>query len=509
MAESRGRRHFLAASMTESDFMPRSLATRSDAPLVRRLGLIALLTSAIVASGATPLSAQSRPTITDDVRPFVSVDAPVVALTHVRLIDGTGTPPRDDQTVIITGSRITSVGAAATTPVPSGARVVDLSGHTVIPGLVGLHEHTYFGGVKRITQMSTSAPLLYLAFGVTTAMSAGSMLPYQELNMARAVNAGRLPGPRFLITGPYLDGANTRSGNAKSLATPAEAARTLAYWHAEGVRWVKVQGTISRAMLGEVVRQAHARGMKVTGHLCSVTFAEAASLGIDALQHGFITNSEYVPDKKPDVCPPENMRIQTDVDVGSAEVQASIKALAKTKAAVVSTLAVYETFSPERFKLDTAAMAMLEPDVRREVEANYANIRGSGLIVSQKLLASMMRWERDFVAAGGLLGAGSDPWGTGFLPGFGNIRNYEMLLEAGFPPAQAIQILTFNGARILGMEREIGAVTAGRQADLVVVRGDPTATPRDLYNVTTVFRAGVGYDSGKLRAAARGLVGVR
>ena len=154
-------------------------------------------------------------------------------------------------------------------------------------------------------------------------------------------------------------------------------------------------------------------------------------------------------------------------------------------------------------------MAMLEPDVRREVEQNYANIRQGGLIVTNRLLQNMMRWERDFVAAGGLLGAGSDPWGTGFLPGFGNIRNYEMLREAGFPPEQAVQILTLNGARILGMEREIGAVTAGRQADLVVVRGDPVAKTRDLYNVVTVFRAGVGYDSAKLREAARGLVGVR
>ena len=474
-----------------------------------RLHALATTTLALLAAPLFPASAQGRPAITPEVRPFVSVDAPVVALTHVRLIDGTGAPPRDDQTVVITGTRITSVGAAATTAIPAGARVVDLAGHTVIPGLIGLHEHTYFGGVKRITQMSSSAPLLYLAFGVTTAMSAGSMLPYQELNMARAVNAGRLPGPRFLITGPYLDGDKTRSANAKALATPEEAARTLTYWHAEGVRWVKVQGSISRQMLGHVVRLAHARGMKVTGHLCSVTFAEAAALGIDALQHGFITNSEYVPGKQPDVCPPENMRVQTDVDVGSDAVQASIKALAKTKAAVVSTLAVYETFSPERFKLDTAAMAMLDPDVRREVEANYANIRRGGLIVSQKLLSSMMRWERDFVAAGGLLGAGSDPWGTGFLPGFGNIRNYEVLLEAGFPPAQAIQILTLNGAKILGMERDVGAVTAGRQADLVIVRGDPTTTPRDLYNVTTVFRAGVGYDSAKLRTAALGLVGVR
>ncbi len=205
------------------------------------------------------------------------------------------------------------------------------------------------------------------------------------------------------------------------------------------------------------------------------------------------------------------MRIQSRVDVGSPEVQASIRALARTRTAVVSTLAVYETFAPERFVPDTAALAMLDPEVRAEVEANYrALTRGeSGLTVSNTLFRNMMRWERDFVAAGGLLGAGSDPWGTGFLPGFGNVRNYEVLLEAGFSPAQAVQILTYNGARILGLDDTIGAVTAGRQADLVVVRGDPVSSPRDMYNVVTVFRGGVGYDAVKLRDAARGLVGVR
>jgi hypothetical protein len=481
----------------------------SRAPFVRSpwQALTGVLATLLPWTGS--LGGQERPPITPELRPYVSVDAPRVALTHVRVIDGTGAAARDDQTVIIDGTRITAVGPSATTTPPADARIVDLTGHTVIPGLVGLHEHTYFGGVRRITQMSTSAPLLYLAFGVTTAMSAGSMLPYQERAMQRAVDAGRLPGPRFIITGPYLDGASTRSGNARALASAEEARRVIGYWADEGAGWVKVQGTISREMLGHVVREAHARGVKVTGHLCSVTFAEAAALGIDALQHGFITASDYVPGKRPDICPPENMRIQTEVDVTSPAVQASVRALAKTGTAVVTTLAVYETFSPERFRLDTAAMAMLDPEVRREVEANYANIAKGGLIVTDGLLKKMMRWERDFVAAGGLLGAGSDPWGTGFLPGFGNIRNYEMLLEAGFSPPEAIQVLTLNGARILGLDQQVGAVTAGRRADLLVVEGDPVAQPRVLYRVVTVFKDGIGYDSAKLRAGARGLVGVR
>jgi Amidohydrolase family len=357
--------------------------------------------------------------------------------------------------------------------------------------------------------MSRSGPLLYLAAGVTTAMTAGSMLPYPERAMKRNVDDGRIPGPRFLITGPYLDGGESRSPFARALGSDDDATRVINYWADEGATWVKVQGTISRAMLRTVIREAHARGVKVTGHLCSVTFAEASEMGIDALQHGFITASDYVPGKQPDICPAENMQIQRDVDVASPAVQASIRALAARHTPVVSTLAVYESFSPERFHLDTAAMAMLDPDVRREVEANFADITKSGFVVTTALLRKMMRWERDFVAAGGLLGAGCDPWGTGFLPGFGDTRNYEMLIEAGFSAPVAIQIMTLNGARILGLEQQIGAITAGRQADLVVVQGNPVAQPSDLSRVVTVFRAGIGFDSVKLRNAARGLVGVR
>ncbi len=469
---------------------------------------------ALLAFGDTPLLAQRpsslRSIITPETRPFIAVDGPVVALVGVQVIDGTGASAKPDQVVLLEDGRITAIGPVGSIALPPQATVLRLPGRTVIPGLVDLHAHSYFGGVKRITQMSTSGPLLYLAFGVTTAMSAGSMLPYQELAMRRAIDMGRLPGPRYFITGPYLDGIASTSANTRAVSSAADAERVIDYWAREGATWVKVQGRISRALLADVVRLAHARGVKVTGHLCSVTFAEAAAAGIDALQHGFITASEYVPGKQPDVCPPENMRIQSTIDVGAPPVQASIKALAATRTAVVSTLAVYETFSPERFRLDTAALAMLDPEVRREVEANHAALgRDGGLTVSPAMLRQMMRWERDFVAAGGLLGAGSDPWGTGFLPGFGNMRNYEMLREAGFTPEAAVQVLTFNGARILGMDATIGAITVGRQADLVVLDGDPVRDPSAMYRVATVFRAGVGYDAAKLRHAARGLVGVR
>ena len=456
------------------------------------------------------------------VEPFVSVNAAVVALTHVQLIEGTGLPARADQTVILRGTAIQAVGPSATIAAPPGARVLDLSGHTVMPGQVGLHEHTYFASVDgrsgrptRIAHMNVSAPLLYLAYGVTTAMTAGSALPYHELNLQRAVDAGNTPGPRFLIAGPYLTGPSTAPWTARNavtamfqtVTTAEEVQRVIGYWASEGATWVKFMGGISRDMLRAGVETAHARRMRVTGHLCSVTFTEAAGLGIDLLQHGFITNSEYVRGKQPDVCPPGNQRAQADVDVSSAVVQESIRTIVAAGTAVASTLSPYETFMPNRVALDTRTLETLAPDTRKEVEAIRAGLADSAWALPPMLLQKMMQWERAFVAAGGLLGAGSDPWGTGLVPGVGNMRNFELLVEAGFTAEQAVQIMTFNGARILGIDQRVGSVAPGKAADLVVIQGDPVRRPSEIYNVVTVFRDGVGYDSARLRQAASQRVG--
>jgi cytosine/adenosine deaminase-related metal-dependent hydrolase len=460
--------------------------------------------AALLATG--PLHAQQRPEITPGIRPFVAVDAPVAALTHVRVVDGTGAPARDDQTVVLGGGRIQAVGPSASTAVPAGARVMELRGHTVIPGLVSLHEHTYLGGLRQSVPMNASA-YLYLAFGVTTAMTAGSQLAEQEVELKRAVDAGEMPGPRLHIAGPYIVAGARRTGPFRGVDSPEEARRFVDEWAGKGATWFKVMSG-PRDVLRWTLDAAHARGLRVTGHLCAVTFAEAAEMGIDALQHGFITDSEHVPGRQPDLCPRGNQRAQADVDVQSPAVRESIRRIVASGTPVVSTLGVYESFVPDRARLDPRAMEMLAPETRREIEANHAGLAASGFTVPERLLAKMMAWERMFVAAGGLLGAGSDPWGTGFLPGFGNLRNYELLVEAGFSPEQSIQILTLNGARILGEEARIGSITPGKAADLVVIRGDPVAAPSSIYEITTVFRDGVGYDSARLRAFATGKVGV-
>ena len=450
-------------------------------------------------------AAAQRPTLTAWTRSFLTVDTPLVALSHVTLIDGTGAQARNDQTILLRDGRIETVGTSSAVTIPAGAKVLDLRGYTVIPGLVGLHEHTYFGGISHPAPMLHSA-MLYLADGVTTAMTAGSMLPYNELNMKHLVDRGALPGPRMHIGGPYLTGPRNEPGPFRIIESPEDATRVVNYWADEGADWFKILSGPS-SVVRAVVSAAHARGLKVNAHLCAVTFIDGARLGIDVLQHGFITNSEYVPGKQPDVCPSTNQKAQADVDPGSAEVREDIRRIVATGASVVSTLGVYESFSLTRARLDTAELAMLAPAVRREVEETHAGLAQSSFIVPDRLLTKMMQWERLFVAAGGLLGAGCDPWGTGFLPGYGDLRNYELLIEAGFSPPEVVKIMTLNGARILGEQQRTGSIESGKAADLVVMRGNLAADPGAIRNITIVFRDGYGYDPVKLRTEVRGKLG--
>jgi imidazolonepropionase-like amidohydrolase len=462
---------------------------------------IALAYSAVLPQ----LAIAQRPILGEPTRSFLTVDAPLVALTNVTVIDGNGAPARDNQTIVLRDGRIESVGPGVRIVVPASARIVDLKGHTVIPGFVALHEHTYLGGISHPAPMMHSA-LLYLASGVTTAMTAGSMLPYNELNIKRMIDAGVLAGPRMHIAGPYLTGPRDAPGAFRIITSAEDATRVVNYWADEGATWFKILSGPA-AVVRAVVGAAHARGLKVTAHLCAVTFTDGAQMGVDALQHGFITNSEYVPGKQPDVCPRENQRAQADVDPTTPEVRESIRRIVAAGAAVVSTLGTYEAFSLTRARLDTAELAMLAPVVRREVEQTHATLARSAFIVPDRLLTRMMQWERLFVAAGGLLGAGSDPWGTGFMPGDGNQRNYELLIEAGFSPLIAVQIMTLNGARILGEHARIGSIEPGKAADLVVLRGNLVHNPRVIRNVRMVFRDGYGFDPAKLRNEARGKLG--
>lgn len=452
------------------------------------------------------LGAQSR-NLGPGLRPYVSVDAPVVALTHARLVDGTGAPMKADQTIVIRGERIVAVGPTGSVAIPDDARSIDATGMTVIPGIIGLHDHMYYGGMKF---MGVSYPRLFLSAGVTTIRTTGSVDAYQELNLKRRIDSLQIPGPSVVVTGPYLQGPGPGPGAMHPLSGPEDARRMVRYWAEEGVTWFKAYTQISRADLAAAIGEAHKHGVKVTAHLCSVGFREAVALGIDALEHGLLTNSEYFPGKQRDICPAvADSVIYYGLDVSGPDVRRTIGEMVKHKVAMTSTLDVFELSSPSRVPFDQRVLDALVPEASQQVASYYASGKTANDAASRTMFRKSMEFERAFVTAGGLLGAGSDPCCASAIAGYGDQRNFELLIEAGFTPEQAIQVMTSNGAKILGFEKRLGTIQPGKQADLVLLRGDPVRTPADIRNVETVFRRGIGFDAAKLKESVKGLVGLR
>jgi hypothetical protein len=312
------------------------------------------------------------------------------------------------------------------------------------------------------------------------------------------------------VAGPYLTGGES-GGSMHKVNTPEAVRRVVDYWASEGVTWLKFYTDVSRDVLGAAIKQAHKRGVKVTGHLCSVSFREAVSLGIDNLEHGLFVNTDFDPEKRPDFCPPDALAKLASLDTRSEAARTTIRTMVQGKVPMTSTLAVFELFVPNRPPLEPRVLEAMAPDVRAEYLTSRARLgEGGAFSISPDVFRKAQEFELEFVRAGGLLAAGVDPTGNGgALPGFGDQRNYELLIEAGFAPVEAIRIMTLNGAMVLGEDSRLGSVKAGKLADLVVIRGDPVARPAEIRNVAIVFKDGVGYDPQKLIEACRGLVGIR
>jgi imidazolonepropionase-like amidohydrolase len=475
--------------------------------------------AAAVLCGAAALCWAETPAA---LKPYVSEDASALVLLHLRVIDGTGAAAVEDQRIDIEGGKITRVQSARLPgSYPRNAKIVDFSGKTVIPGFVGMHEHLFYtapegaeDGLPFSIEMIDSGPRLYLAGGVTTARTAGSMEPYTDLSLKKLIDAGKKPGPKLHITGPYIGDLFGVLPQFHTLAGADDAGRTVDYWAAEGVTSFKAFMGIKPDELKAAVEHAHAKGLKITGHLCAVGFREAAALGIDNLEHGIIVDTEFLPGKKPGICPAGEAAedFARNVDIESAPVQDMIRDLVSHHVAVTSTLAVFEVSVPNRPAI--AKMLRSRHALSPQGWSTYLRVRSDIAEENSPLnaisLKKEMQFERAFVKAGGLLMAGCDPTSFGgVLPGYGDQRGLELLVEAGFSPVEAIHIATQNGAIYLGESDRIGSIAAGMAADLVIIAGNPANDIDDIEKVQLVFKDGVGFDPVKLTQSVQGSVGLR
>jgi len=476
-----------------------------------------------ISLSSLPLPAQT-PAPSKEVQQFIRVSSAKTILTHVRVIDGTAAPAVEDQNLTLENGKILAIEKGADVPATPGATILDLHGYTVMPGIVGMHDHLFYiarpnlnsqGKFEQpvlVTQMTFSAPRLYLAGGVTTMRTTGSVETYADLNLKRDIDAGKLPGPHLDVTGPYLEGAESYFVQMPHLTSAEDARHTVDFWADRGVTSFKAYMNITRDELKAAIDAAHKRGIKVTGHLCSVTYKEAAELGIDDLEHGFFVNTQLDPGKKPDVCSESEGEYTLEhMSPDSAEAKDLIGMLVQHHVAITSTLPVFENeMGGGHPPLRQQALDAMTPQARdvffllRERAAARATDKKDHALLFRR----DMELERAFVASGGLLLAGPDPTGAGdVIPGFGDQREIELLVEAGFSPVEAIKIGTLNGAAYLGRDNQIGSIAAGKNADLVVIKGDPSKQISDVENVEIVFKDGVGFDSQKLLESVKGRYG--
>jgi len=452
----------------------------------------------------------------DETRKYIQYNDSITVFENALLIDGKGNAAKPHQTIIISNGKIDWVGDDAKAIIPKGANTVNLNGKAIMPGLVMLHEHMYISAHSMDTrqallhQLPATFPRLYLAAGATTIRTAGNVEPYSDMNLKKDIDAGRIPGPFIDVTAPYMEGNQSVFQQMNKLDKPADAVSFVNYWADQGFTSFKGYMNIDMPTLKAAIDAVHKRKLKITAHLCAVTYREAAEMGIDQLEHGFFASTDFVKDKTENQCPSNADESIANLNVESDSVKSLLKFLIDKKTIITSTLAVFEGFNTTQPAPSAELLSYFSPDSRDFYLKLFERIKSAKAPSDDdKAFANNTKMEKMFYDMGGLLTVGTDPTGNGgTIAGFGNWRAIELLVEAdGFTPLEAIKIATKNGAIALGFEKTIGTIETGKSADLLIIEGDPSKSISDIRKILYVFKNGVGYNSKKLFESVKGKVG--
>ncbi len=475
--------------------------------------LLSLLTVCLLAA---PVFSQIK--LSDETKKYIEYNDSITVFKNGLLIDGKGNAAKPHQTVIISNGKVNWVGDDAKANIPKGAITIDLNGKTIMPGLVMMHEHMYISAHSiepryvNLRQVPFTFPRLYLAAGATTIRTCGSIEPYSDIRIKKDIDLGLLPGPNMELTAPYIEGKSTRFPQMKENKTPADAAAFVNYWADQGFTSFKAYMGVDQPTLKAAIDAAHKRQLKITGHLDIVTYKEAASLGMDNLEHGFMASTDFAAGKKENQPPAagSSYKALSDLDIQSDSVKQFIQFLIDKKVSITSSLAVFEGATTTQPQPNQEALNAMSPDTRDFYLQRLATTKSAkGPTVYDKAYSNATKMEKIFYDMGGLLSVGTDPTGNGgTLAGYGNWRAIELLVEAdGFTPLEAIKIATLNGSIVLGFDKTIGTIETGKAADLLIIDGDPSKNIYDIRKVQFVFKNGVGYNSKKLFESVKGKVG--
>ncbi|MDB4970238.1 MAG: amidohydrolase [Myxococcales bacterium] len=433
--------------------------------------LIEALVSRAASDALASLSDASRQTGDDAAGP--------VALVGARLIDGTGAAAVPDAVIVYEGDRILAAGPRATTPVPPGARRVEVQGKTVIPGLWDMHAH--------IEQVEQSAA--YLAAGVTTVRDLGNIMEF-IIAIRDAVDSGRGIGPRVIVDGLVDSTAKMGLGTLRvdSEADIAPMIERLVKAHCAEL---KIYSSLKPSLVAPLAAEAHRRGLRVTGHVPEgMDLLEAIDAGFDGVNHLTSVLSLVFPKNETErrkLSREQGRRLIRDLDLKSPVMERMFARLAERKTLVDPTMALFELFS-----YPAAELARREPGLAkmpRELRGNYQGIDAENAAWGDARFKKYVAILREMHRRGVPIVAGTDQ----SVIGHSLHRELEIYVSAGFTPMEALQSATLVPARALKLDAELGTIAAGKRADLLVLDGDPLVDIRNTRTISLVIARGRSY----------------
>lgn len=371
--------------------------------------------------------------------------------------------------------------------------VIDLSTKYVIPGLIDTHGHLYGGITTRHTTCDMHAAF-YLASGVTTVRSPGSMEPEGDIGLQNRINSGRFIGPRYFHSGPYIEGDPVTVRWMNPVVTPEEVRLKIDQLLRAGATSVKIYAGMKGDILKTAIEHGHAYGVKVIGHIGAVSYTEAMAMGIDELFHGILAMPDVVPE---DLSPTDYKKVMqhlSEMDVNSEKMKEIVQLAAEYKVVLTPTAGVFEPMELERNHM-TEQQPYFTPEawemIRKRIEKPM--FPEAAAILEKNI--EFIKLAHD---AGCMLTTGTDQVGFGMLPGFALWREMEIFAQAGLEPMEVLKAATANGAYAVGRSDLLGSVDPGKLADFVVLDANPLENISHVRMVNSVVKGGIVYEPEKL-----------